>query len=111
MKWITIDSADKIYEAEDLSRSERVLIFKFSHLCSISHIVRMLLQREWNEGQMKMKTYLVNVIGSRDLSNDIAERFKVEHESPQVIILEKGKSVFNASHGQVKFENLQQFAN
>ncbi len=111
MNWIIIDSADKIYEAEDLSRSQRVLIFKFSHLCSISHVMKMLLQREWNEGAMKMKTYLVNVIDNHELSNDIAERFKVEHETPQAIILEKGKSIFSASHGQVKYVNLKQFAN
>jgi bacillithiol system protein YtxJ len=111
MKWIIIDSADKIYEAEDLSRTERVLIFKFSHLCSISHVMKMLLQREWHEGEMRMKTYIVNVIDNHELSKDIADRFKVKHESPQVIILEKGKAVYNASHGQVKFENLQQYAN
>lgn len=111
MNWILADSADKIYEAEDLSQKERVLIFKYSTKCVISHIMKTLLQKEWAEGEMRMKTYLVNVIENHDLSNDIAQRFGVEHESPQVIILEKGKPVFTGAHGKVLYANLKPYAN
>jgi bacillithiol system protein YtxJ len=111
MNWIIIDSADKIYEAEDLSQSERVLIFKYSHSSGISYVMKMLLQREWHEGEMKMKTYLLNIADNPDLSNDISQRFKVEHETPQVIILEKGKCISNLINGKVLFANLREFAN
>lgn len=111
MNWILADSADKIYEAEDLSQKERVLILKYSPKCVISHIMKTLLQKEWAEGEMRMKTYLVNVIDNTDISNDISKRYGVEHESPQAIILEKGKAVYNAAHGQVLYSNLKQYAN
>lgn len=111
MNWILADSADKIYEAEDLSQKERVLILKYSPKCVISHIMKNLLQKEWAEGEMRMKTYIVNVINNDAISNDIAQRYGVQHESPQVLVLEKGKVVYNASHGQVIYANLKQYAN
>ena len=111
MNWIIADSADRIYEAADLSQEERVLIFKYSHRCVINYTMKMLLQKEWNEGEMSMKTYLVNVIDSRDISNDITKQFEVEHHSPQVLIIEKGKCIANFTHGKVLYSNLKQFAN
>ncbi len=111
MNWIIIDSADKIYEAEDLSQAERVLLFKYSHSSGISYVMKMLLQREWNQGEMQMKTYMVNAVDNPDLSNDITQRFKVEHETPQIIILEKGECKSSLSNGKVLFANLREFAN
>lgn len=111
MNWIITDSADRVYEAADLSNTERVLIFKYSHKCVINYTLKKLLEREWNEGEMNMKTYLVNVIDNRDISNDITKKFGVEHQSPQILIIENGKSIASFSHGKVLFSNLKQFAN
>ena len=111
MNWIKADSIEKIDEIKALSGSEKVLILKFSPKCSINYVVRFLLEREWNNGEMQMKTYLVDVLSNRELSDKIEKDFGVTHETPQAIILEKSKPVFSASHGKVIFSELRKYAN
>jgi bacillithiol system protein YtxJ len=111
MNWIKADSIEKINEIKALSGNEKVLILKFSPKCAINYVVRSLLEREWNDGEMQMKTYLVDVIANRELSDKIENEFGVTHETPQAIILEKSKPVFSASHGKVIFSELRKYAN
>lgn len=111
MNWIILDSADRIYEAEDISQNERVLILKYSHQCVINYVMKYLLQKEWCEGEMKMKAFIVNVIDNKDLSEDITKRYNLEHESPQALILEHGRLKASFAHGKVVYSNLKQFAN
>lgn len=106
-----MDSADRIYEAEDMSQSARVLILKYSHRCVINYVMKYLLQKEWCEGEMKMKTFLLNVVDNREISDDISQRYNLQHESPQALILEKGRVKASFSHGKVVYSNLKQFAN
>ena len=44
----------------------------------------------------------------RELSNEIAEKLSITHESPQVIVLEKGsvKTVFN--HHDIQKEKIEE---
>lgn len=111
MNWINIDSADKINEIKELSEKERVLIFKCSPQNAVDHVIKTLLEREWHDGEMKMKTYLVNVNDNKELSDKIAVEFSAEHLSPQVLIVEKGKCVFNTSYGKILFSEIRKFAN
>ncbi|NOS85180.1 MAG: DUF2847 family protein, partial [Ignavibacteria bacterium] len=84
---------------------------KFFPKCAINYVVRSLLEREWNEGEMQMKTYLVDVIANRELSDKIENEFGVTHETPQAIILQNSKPVSSASHGKVIFSELRKYAN
>ena len=45
-----------------------------------------------------VQAYLVDVRAQRSLSQQIAARTGVQHESPQVIILRRGASIWHASH-------------
>ena len=111
MNWITLNSTDKLSEALELSKKEKVMILKFSPKCAINYVVRNLLEREWHEGEMKMKTYLVDVVSGKDLSEKISKELSIEHESPQALILENGKPVFSASHGKVIYSELRKYSN
>jgi bacillithiol system protein YtxJ len=48
-----------------------------------------------------VKAYLVDVRAERPLSQQIAARTGVRHESPQVIILRHGAAVWSASHDEI----------
>ncbi len=111
MNWINLDSIDKINELKELSANQNVLVFKYSPKCVVNYIVRNLLEREWNEGEMNMKTYIVDVINYKDISKQIETDFDVNHESPQLLIIEKSKPVFTANHGRVLFSEIRKFAN
>ena len=111
MNWININSAESISEILELSKIEKVMILKFSPKCAINYVVRNLLEREWHEGEMRMKTYMVDVVSNKALTEQIEKEFGVTHESPQALILEKEKPVFTASHGKVIYSELKKYAN
>lgn len=50
-----------------------------------------------------VKPYLLDLLTYRDISNQIAETYGVEHESPQVLVIQNGKSIFNRSHFEIDF--------
>lgn len=111
MNWIKLENIDQIKEIEDLSEGQKVLLFKFSPGCAINYVVKNLLEREWAEGEMRMRTYLLDVADKKVLSAEISSRYSVEHESPQVIILEDSTPIFSASHGKILFSELRKFRN
>ena len=47
MNWIKIDSKEAIAELKTISMKERVMLFKFKPECSINHVMKLLLEREW----------------------------------------------------------------
>ena len=54
--------------------------------------------------------YEIDVIYQRTVSNRIAEDTDVFHQSPQVIWLNKDKTVkYHFSHGQINNKNLQNY--
>ena len=111
MNWLSIDTDNTLQEINTESADERVLILKYSPACSISFITKMLLEREWNDDMMNMKTYLVNVLARRELSNKIEADYKIKHETPQALIIENGKCIAHFNHGKVIFAEIKKFAN
>lgn len=52
-------------------------------------------------GQPNLTAFTVDVRSQRPLSQQIAARAGVEHESPQVIIFRRGTPIWNASHQDI----------
>ena len=79
----------------DRSKQQPVVIFKHSLTCPISA-----------SAFERMKSYdgdvsLVEVQRARPLSDEIAERLGVRHESPQIIVVRNGQVLWDASHFQI----------
>jgi bacillithiol system protein YtxJ len=53
-----------------------------------------------------LPAYIVHVRSERPLSQQIAARSGVPHESPQVIVLRRGAPVWSASHHEITAEAL-----
>ena len=51
--------------------------------------------------QPNLTAFTVDVRAQRPLSQQIAARSGVEHESPQVIIFRRGTPIWNASHQDI----------
>jgi bacillithiol system protein YtxJ len=51
----------------------------------------------------------LDLLNHRDLSNEIASRYNVMHQSPQIVVIRNGKAVFNESHDSISAEDLKQF--
>ena len=57
----------------------------------------------------KITLYFLDLLNHRDISNEIASRFEVEHQSPQVLLIKEGKCIFNASHSSIDADNLKKY--
>ena len=47
-------------------------------------------------------SFFLDLIEYRNISNEIASRFGVQHQSPQIILICDGKAVYNASHESIE---------
>lgn len=99
----TMETLDKIVEK---SKETPVLIFKHSTRCGISRAVLRIFERNYKIDEGDLKLYFLDLLQNRDISNEIAARFKVHHESPQIVIIKDGKSIYNASHHSIDAEKV-----
>jgi len=108
MDWFSLTDLEQLNEIMDLSHENPVVIFKHSTRCSIS---RMALKQFENEFALKDKVtpYFLDLLNYREISNTIASRFEVVHQSPQMIVVKEGKAVYDASHSDIDAEDLKRF--
>ncbi len=102
LAWKAIDSEAMINELVETSHNKVVVIFKHSTRCGISRMVLNRFEAEADFDENKIALYFLDLIRYRDLSNKIAEKFRVTHQSPQVIVLENGEVIGDASHQAIE---------
>lgn len=100
INWELLTDLDQLGEIMFNSNEKPAVIFKHSTRCSIS---RMALKQFENEFALhdKVTPYFLDLITYREISNEIANRFNVYHESPQILLIKDGKSVYDASHSDI----------
>ena len=108
MKWSELRSVNQLDQIREESREKSVLIFKYSSRCSLSQMALDRLERNWKESEMPhVKPYFLDLISYREISNRIAHEFEVEHESPQILIIENGKSIYDQSHMGINYGQIR----
>ena len=109
MKWNELKALEQVQQIETESADVHVLIFKHSYRCNISRASLDRLERNWNEVEMKtVKPYFLDLLTYREISNRLAEKFVVEHESPQVLVIRNGSSILNLSHFQINYDQIRE---
>lgn len=101
MDWIALTDIGQLDEIIRDSERVPVAIFKHSTRCSISGMVKRTLERDWTADAATLPVYYLDLIAYRPISNEIAQRFGVIHESPQMIVIKDGKAVYHASHSEI----------
>lgn len=99
--WKVIRSEEDLESAVRESLEKKVAIFKHSTSCYISKMVLRNFEHEVEKSDKEVSYYFLDLLANRSLSNRIAEDFKITHQSPQLIVLEKGRAVNNASHQSI----------
>ena len=108
MNWNYLEKISQLTELSAESNEKDILIFKHSTRCSVSRMVLDRLERNWKDGEVNLKPYFLDLITYREISNAIAHQYDVLHESPQVLIIKKGKSVFDCSHTAIDFNTIKE---
>lgn len=105
--WHKIENEADLQQAVDESFKKKVLIFKHSTSCFISKTVLKNFERAINnEHPDDYEFYYLDLLRYRSISNEIADRFGITHQSPQVIVLKNGKPIYNTSHSDISANSL-----
>ncbi len=84
----------------DLQHQELVVLFKHSSSCGVSWAAESQVKKFIAQNP-DVPVYTILVRQDRELSRQIAEFTRIRHESPQVIVLRRGKVIADASHQDV----------
>lgn len=95
--WKHLTSVEQLDEIEKLSSERPVVIFKHSTTCGISAAAKARLEAVPFNSE-KGTFYYLDLLSYRPVSNKIAEKFEVVHQSPQIIVIKNGQAVHNNSH-------------
>lgn len=105
--WKNLQSIDQLEQLINDSHDKPVAIFKHSTRCSISSMAMDRLQRQWDDAEAsEMDFYYLDLISHRDVSNEIAQKLEVMHQSPQVIVIKNGKASYHNSHMGISYKDL-----
>lgn len=106
--WISLESMAQLDEIKINSAKKAQLIFKHSTTCGVSSMVLKMFNGSFDPS-LDCDLYFLPIQSHRELSNAIAEKFGIRHESPQLLILKDGKVSFHTSHGAIADLDLSKY--
>ena len=109
LTWLPLTSSEQLETIKTESNTASVLIFKDSTRCGISKMVIKQFEKLFTEENQHLKVYYLDLLNYRDISNEIAVKFQVMHQSPQLIVVRNGSTVHYASHNDITLVNLTRF--
>src|SRR5262245_53167903 len=102
-----ITSLEALEAAVDASSQAPALFFKHSDSCGLSERAYIEFEKYLaSEESRSARNYLIIIQRAREVSDQLARRMGVEHESPQVIVVRDGRAVWNDSHRRLNKETL-----
>lgn len=93
-----LDSIEGVDLAIKASFVRPVVIFKHSTTCPISSMAKSRVDRAYKGAQISFDYYHLDLLRHRDVSNYIADKLAVRHQSPQAIVVSNGEAIHHASH-------------
>ncbi len=105
--WLRLTRIEDLDRLHQESFNNRVVIFKHSTRCGISRMVLREFEKSFDVSQENIKLYFLDLLSFREVSNEVAIRFQVLHQSPQLIVLRNGITVHHSSHYSIDAGVLQ----
>jgi len=107
VQWTDITDVSQLDALEAESQSIPVVVFKYSTRCNLSTFTLKKFEKKFDFEAGEAKPYFLDLRAFRDISDEIATRYGIAHESPQIILIKQGRAVYYANHEHIKFENLK----
>ncbi|HWP44919.1 MAG TPA: bacillithiol system redox-active protein YtxJ [Blastocatellia bacterium] len=93
-----LQTLEELREALDSSSERPVLLFKHSLTCPISARALYEFKTYLENANPAVSYRLIVVQRARPVSDEVAKRLAVNHESPQALLVRNSREVWNASH-------------
>ena len=104
MNWIPLNEETQLKDIIQKSENTPQVIFKHSTRCSISSMAKSRLDK--NDQPEGIDFYYLDLIKHRNISNKIANDFKVHHQSPQILLIRDGKCTYTESHSGIMMDEI-----
>jgi bacillithiol system protein YtxJ len=105
--WVKLTTPEQLDELIDRSHEIPVVLFKHSTNCSISAMAIRRFEDRWKADEAQAVPVYLDLLAHRPVSNLIADKTGVRHQSPQAILLKNGEPVYTASHGSIDADEIQ----
>jgi len=104
VNWFEIESEVDLDQLQKNSFDKPQIIFKHSTRCSISAMAKGRLDSAPDSDALAF--HYLDLIQYRALSNEIADRFHIAHQSPQALLIKNGECVLELSHWDIRYDEL-----
>ncbi len=104
--WKILQNSEQLNSIKNEEHKLSVL-FKHSTRCIVSKVVLKEVEEKFKALDRQVDFYFLDLLNYRPISAAIAEQFDVEHQSPQVIVVFKGKVVAHESHYEIMSLDLE----
>lgn len=104
MNWQILTTEQQLRTLIEQSFTRPQVIFKHSTRCNISSTAKSRLEKA--AAPEHIDFHFLDLLAHRSLSNKIAEELKVHHESPQVLLIQKGECVYEESHLAIYMDDI-----
>lgn len=108
MNWKTIKSEADLKKIVELSKSTPCLIYKHSTRCTMSEMMKFVLEEEWDFKANEIQPYFLDILANKSLAAKIADDFQVYHQSPQVLLIQNGECTYDEDHRDISVEELRE---
>jgi bacillithiol system protein YtxJ len=108
MNWIPLQSEFQLDDIKNKSTDRPQLIFKHSTRCSTSAVVKGRLERSTPPETIDF--YYLDLLNYRPVSKKIADTFRIDHESPQVLLIRNGECIYDESHMGITMADIAEAA-
>jgi bacillithiol system protein YtxJ len=98
INWLDFTESNQIEAITLQSNVKPILIFKHSTRCGVSRMSLKNFESEYDLNETAIDLYFLDILKYRSISNEVSIKFKVQHQSPQVIVLKKEKAIYQDSH-------------
>lgn len=94
--WVKLTTSEQLHALLESSDTKPVLLFKHSTRCSISSMA--LNRFENNMDPEKATCVYLDLLAYRPISAEIETLTRVEHQSPQAILVDHNEVIYSATH-------------
>jgi bacillithiol system protein YtxJ len=103
-----LHSIEELSQVLEESKRRPILIFKHSTTCPISTRAFRELQKYLEDADPEVGYHMITVQTDRPVSNEVASRLRIQHETPQAILVKDGERVWDASHFSIRASALEE---
>ena len=106
INWIPLTEIEQLNEIIEKSKDKTQAIFKHSTRCGVS---RGVIKKFQNKATIDnaIDFYYLDLLSYRNISNEIASKFQVIHQSPQLLVIEDGVVAAHDSHYDIMSVDLE----